>query len=56
VRITNGQARIVAFGSVPTWLHKHGARLRDEMRALGLMWDQRHSNVPGDLSVTALSD
>ncbi|RWB51542.1 ABC transporter substrate-binding protein [Mesorhizobium sp.] len=56
VRITNGQARIVAFGSVPAWLQRHGARLRDEMRALGLMWDQRHSSVSGELSIAVGSD
>jgi branched-chain amino acid transport system substrate-binding protein len=56
VRITNGQARIVAFGSVPAWLQRHGARLRDEMRALGLMWDQRHSGVFGGLRIAAGSD
>ncbi|TIW01036.1 MAG: ABC transporter substrate-binding protein, partial [Mesorhizobium sp.] len=56
VRITDGQARIVAFGSVPAWLQRHGARLRDEMRALGLMWDQRHSSASGELRIAAGSD
>ena len=53
VRITSGRARIVGFGSIPDWLHRHGARLRSELRGLGLMWDQRHSAVGGALQIVA---
>jgi branched-chain amino acid transport system substrate-binding protein len=41
VRIGGGKARIVAFGSIPDWLERHGDLLRAEMRALGQMWHQR---------------
>ncbi len=41
VRIRDGRARIVAFGSIPDWLSRHGDRLRAQMVDLGQMWDQR---------------
>ncbi len=41
VTIQHGKARIVSFESVPAWLAKHSSLLRDEMYALGQMWDQR---------------
>lgn len=41
VRIEGGKARIVAFGSIPAWLARHGDLLRAEMQALGQMWHQR---------------
>ncbi len=43
VRIEEGRARVVDFGSVPGWLRRHGDLLRDEMRDLGQMWQQRLS-------------
>ena len=46
VRITGGRARIVAFGSIPDWLARHGPRLRTEMEALGQMWYQRAGAAP----------
>lgn len=53
VRITDGRARIVGFGSIPDWLERHGDILRDELRALGLMWDQRHTAIGGGLQIVA---
>ena len=53
VRITDGRARIVGFGSIPDWLERHGDILRDELRALGLMWDQRHAAIGGGLQIVA---
>lgn len=41
VRIEGAKARIVAFGSIPDWLARHGDLLRAEMQALGQMWYQR---------------
>lgn len=41
VRITEGRARIVEFGSVPGWLERHGALLTRQMQELGQMWQQR---------------
>lgn len=41
VRIEAGKARIVAFGSIPDWLARHGDLLRAQMLALGQMWHQR---------------
>lgn len=41
VRIEGGKARIVAFGSIPDWLERHGALLRREMSDLGQLWEQR---------------
>jgi branched-chain amino acid transport system substrate-binding protein len=43
VRIENGKARIVGFGSIPAWLDRHEALLKSEMAALGQLWHQRHS-------------
>ncbi len=48
VRIEAGRARVVEFGSVPSWLRQNEARLRAEMQDLGQMWDQRLDRVtPG---------
>jgi branched-chain amino acid transport system substrate-binding protein len=41
VTVQGGKARIVEFGSVPDWLARHEALLRDEMSALGQLWNQR---------------
>jgi branched-chain amino acid transport system substrate-binding protein len=41
VRIEQGKARIVAFGSIPDWLAQHGNLLRQHMEGLGQMWFQR---------------
>jgi branched-chain amino acid transport system substrate-binding protein len=41
VRVTGGKARIVAFGSIPDWLARHGPLLRAEMEAIGQTWQQR---------------
>ncbi|MBY6144850.1 ABC transporter substrate-binding protein [Mameliella alba] len=41
VRIQSGKARIAEFRSVPDWLEKHEELLRDHMRALGQLWQQR---------------
>ncbi|MDK3018781.1 ABC transporter substrate-binding protein [Pseudodonghicola flavimaris] len=41
VRIRDGKARIVAFGSVLDWLDRNGDRLLAEMERLGLLWSQR---------------
>ena len=41
VTVQNGKARIVAFGSIPDWLHRHSDLLRQEMLDLGQMWEQR---------------
>ncbi|MFV0245251.1 MAG: ABC transporter substrate-binding protein [Qingshengfaniella sp.] len=41
VQIREGKARVAAFGSIPDWLEKHGARLHREMSDLGQLWHQR---------------
>lgn len=41
VRIIDGRARIVEFGSVPGWLERHGPLLMRQMQDLGQMWQQR---------------
>ncbi|QGX98383.1 ABC transporter substrate-binding protein [Roseovarius faecimaris] len=41
VEVTQGKARIVSFESIPDWLERHSDLLRQEMAALGQMWDQR---------------
>ncbi|MCE8518836.1 ABC transporter substrate-binding protein [Ruegeria pomeroyi] len=41
VRIQEGRARIVEFGSIPAWLDKHEDMLRRHMQAAGQMWQQR---------------
>lgn len=43
VTIQNSKARIVSFGSLPDWLDRHGDLLKQEMKALGQLWDQRVS-------------
>ncbi|MDD9724769.1 ABC transporter substrate-binding protein [Roseovarius sp. SK2] len=43
VRIEEGRARVVAFGSVPGWLRRYEDLLRAEMQDLGQMWQQRLS-------------
>jgi branched-chain amino acid transport system substrate-binding protein len=41
VRIEDGRARIVEFGSVLAWWERHGETLLRHLRAYGQMWDQR---------------
>ena len=41
VRIIDGKARIVAFGSVLDWLERNGDRLQTELGRLGQLWSQR---------------
>lgn len=41
VRIIDGRARIVEFGSVPGWLERYGPLLMRQMQDLGQMWQQR---------------
>ncbi|MFD2739438.1 ABC transporter substrate-binding protein [Sulfitobacter aestuarii] len=41
VSIQEGKARVVDFGSIPDWLARHGGALKEEMSALGQLWDQR---------------
>ena len=41
VRVENGKARIVEFGSIPAWLAAHSELLKAEMADLGQMWEQR---------------
>lgn len=43
VRIRQGRARIVEFGSVADWLGQHKALLERHMSGLGQMWHQRLS-------------
>lgn len=50
VTIRNGKARIVGFGSLPDWLARHGDLLKQEMMALGQLWDQRVSRGHGYIS------
>ncbi len=45
VQVREGRARIVAFGSIPAWLERHGALLKEQMVALGQMWDQRQAKA-----------
>ena len=44
VRIEQGRARIVEFGSIPAWLDRHEDMLRAEMSDMGQLWHQRHSD------------
>ncbi|HEY0213950.1 MAG TPA: ABC transporter substrate-binding protein [Paenirhodobacter sp.] len=41
VRLVQGQARIVGFGSVLDWMNRHGDILARHMQDLGQMWQQR---------------
>ena len=41
VAIRDGKATITEFGSLPDWLDRHGALLRQEMLNLGQIWEQR---------------
>lgn len=41
VRIVEGRAKIVEFGSVLNWLGQHGDRLARHLESLGQMWHQR---------------
>ncbi|WP_116599096.1 ABC transporter substrate-binding protein [Primorskyibacter marinus] len=41
VTIRDGKACVVAFGSIPDWLARHGETLKQEMSDLGQLWDQR---------------
>jgi branched-chain amino acid transport system substrate-binding protein len=47
VTVQDGKARIVEFGSIPDWLARHETLLRDEMSALGQMWNQRIIHASG---------
>ena len=46
VRIAEGRAKIVEFGSVLGWLEAHGPRLAHHLEALGQMWHQRLRPAP----------
>jgi len=54
VRIEQSKARIVEFGSISDWLAAHGDLLREEMAALGQMWDQRLARAGTALSGRSL--
>ncbi len=41
VTVQKGKARIVAFGSIPAWLEKHGELLKQELSDLDQLWTQR---------------
>ena len=41
VRVRDGKACIVEFGSIPDWLGQHSDLLKAEMLDLGQMWEQR---------------
>ena len=41
VTIRDGRARIVEFASLTDWIVRHGELLKQEMQALGQLWDQR---------------
>ncbi len=45
VRIEDGKARIVEFGSILDWWDRHGDVLLSSMRAYGQMWDQRYERL-----------
>ena len=47
VTIEDGKARIMEFVSVPDWLNRHSALLKQEMTDLGQMWQQRLSKSRG---------
>ncbi|WP_297767961.1 ABC transporter substrate-binding protein [uncultured Roseovarius sp.] len=53
VQIRDGKARIVEFGSIPDWLARNEALLREEMEALGQLWHQRHGQGPGKACLDA---
>jgi len=55
VRITDGRARIVEFGSIPDWLSAHGALLRAQMVDLGQMWDQRQARTGAGTTLSGRS-
>lgn len=46
VRVLDGKARIVEFGSVLDWLTRNGDRLLVELERLGLLWSQRVRPIP----------
>ncbi|MBA2127203.1 ABC transporter substrate-binding protein [Hyphomicrobium methylovorum] len=45
VRIENGKARIVEFGSILDWWAMNSTLLIKHMREMGLMWDQRQTKL-----------
>jgi branched-chain amino acid transport system substrate-binding protein len=45
VKIQNGRARIVEFGSILDWWSAHKEVLIRHMRKMGLMWDQREEKI-----------
>lgn len=45
VRIENGRARIVEFGSILDWWGKHSGLMIKHMREMDLMWDQRQKTL-----------
>jgi branched-chain amino acid transport system substrate-binding protein len=54
VEMRKGKARIAEFGSIPDWLERHGDILREEMSALGQLWEQRLMNsAPQSMPLTA---
>ncbi|WP_238367285.1 ABC transporter substrate-binding protein [Mesobacterium pallidum] len=53
VTLQEGRARIVEFGSVPDWLDRHEALLRDHMEAVGQLWQQRLAKGAGPMGLTA---
>ncbi|QUS37144.1 ABC transporter substrate-binding protein [Falsirhodobacter algicola] len=46
VRIIDGRARIVEFGSVLDWLGRNGPLLAQHLGALGQLWHQRRAGRP----------
>jgi len=41
VTLQKGRARIAEFGSIPAWLDRHEALLREQMEKVGQLWQQR---------------
>ncbi len=46
VRIEDGKARIQEMVSITDWLTRHKDVLIRHLRAMNLMWDQRHGEQP----------
>lgn len=53
VKIKEGRARIVAFGSVLSWLETHEDLLKTHMSDLGQMWYQRVNPVAPEVNLPA---
>lgn len=53
VKIRDGHARIVEFGSVPDWLDQHEDLLRKHLSDLGQTWQQRLAAAPEGLNLPA---